>query len=197
MRTTRSLISNLLPLGLVLCGLVLVSTQSWGQGNCYTSSIMSPTPFMGTNDEIFQLSDQSVWQVKYEYEYLYEYYPAVTICPDINKLIIGDKQLDVIPISGSSQDLRRTPSRMPERSSYVIATYSGCDYFVADGTGGLYVLEWYGGHIPSEGDTIIGDIDSYGFKDVIYNGYSTGRVWIEDYLLSPTSAAEEINDHCN
>jgi hypothetical protein len=37
---------------------------------CYESSIVSPTPFMGNNDEIFKLSDGSVWEVKYEYEYL-------------------------------------------------------------------------------------------------------------------------------
>ena len=117
----RTLPSSLRLLGLVLCGLVLVSTQSWGQGNCYTSSIMSPTPFMGTNDEIFQLSDQSVWQVKYEYEYLYEYYPAVTICPDINKLIIDDKQLDVLPISRSGTRSRRVPSQIPDRSAYAVS----------------------------------------------------------------------------
>ncbi|WP_176716409.1 hypothetical protein [Aeromonas sp. EERV15] len=49
---------------------------------CIESSIVSPSPFMGNNDEIFKLSDGSLWIVKNEYEYLYEYYPSITICPD-------------------------------------------------------------------------------------------------------------------
>jgi len=62
---------------------------------CYESSIQSPAPFMGNNEEIFKLSDGSVWEVKYEYEYLYEYYPSVIVCPSRGKLILGEKSLDV------------------------------------------------------------------------------------------------------
>jgi len=50
---------------------------------------------MGNNEEIFKLADGSLWEVKYEYEYLYEYYPLVVICPDQGKLIIGEKSLNV------------------------------------------------------------------------------------------------------
>ena len=75
-------------------------------------------------------------------------------------------------------------------------TFSGCDYFIADGPRGLYVLEWFGGYDPSEGDTISGDIESYGMKDVIYNGNMEGKVWVEDFLESSSAAAEEIKDHC-
>jgi len=31
--------------------------------DCYQSSIVSPTPFMGNNGEIFKLADGSVWEV--------------------------------------------------------------------------------------------------------------------------------------
>ena len=79
---------------------------------------------------------------------------------------------------------------------YVVKTFSGCDYFIADGPRGLYVLEWYGGFDPSEGDTITGDIGSYGMKDVTYNNSYLGRVWVEDFLESPDAAMEEISDHC-
>ncbi len=48
---------------------------------CFESSILSPSPFMGNDGEIFKLADGSLWEVKYEYEYLYEYYPDVIICP--------------------------------------------------------------------------------------------------------------------
>ncbi len=68
---------------------------------CYNSSILSPSPFMGNNGEIFKLSDGSVWEVKYEYEYMYEYYPSVIICPSRGKLIVGKKSLNVAQISGS------------------------------------------------------------------------------------------------
>ena len=37
----------------------------------------------------------SIWEVKYEYEYMYEYYPSVIVCPDQGKLVIGDKKLNV------------------------------------------------------------------------------------------------------
>ena len=56
---------------------------------------------MGNNGEIFKLSDGSVWEVKYEYEYMYEYYPSVIICPSRGKLIVGKKSLNVAQISGS------------------------------------------------------------------------------------------------
>ena len=80
----------------------------------------------------------------------------------------------------------------------VVAYPSGCDYFIADGNRGLYLLEWYGGYDPSEDDLIVGDIGSYGFKDVYYPKQDReGRVWVEDYLLSEDSAIEQYRDHCN
>jgi len=54
---------------------------------------------MGNNDEVFILADGSVWQVKYEYEYLYEYYPSVVVCPSQNIIIINNKKLNIIPLS--------------------------------------------------------------------------------------------------
>lgn len=70
--------------------------------NCYTASITKPTPFMGNNGEVFKLSNGSVWEVLYEYEYLYEYYPTITACPDGNFIVLDDKKLSAKPISGSS-----------------------------------------------------------------------------------------------
>lgn len=70
--------------------------------DCYESSIVSPTPFMGNNEEIFKLADGSMWEVKYEYEYLYEYYPSVVICPNRGRLIIGEKSLNVELVAASS-----------------------------------------------------------------------------------------------
>ena len=68
--------------------------------NCYEGSILSPSPFMGNNGEIFKLNDGTIWEIKYAYEYLYEYYPNVIICPSRGKLIIKGKNLDVAKVSG-------------------------------------------------------------------------------------------------
>ena len=70
--------------------------------DCYESSIVSPVPFMGNNGEIFKLMDGSIWEVKYEYEYLYEYYPSVIVCPNKGRLIIKEKSLNVKLISNDN-----------------------------------------------------------------------------------------------
>ena len=54
---------------------------------------------MGNNGEIIKLGDGSLWEVKYAYEYLYEYYPSVIICPTKGKLMIKDKSIDVQAVS--------------------------------------------------------------------------------------------------
>ncbi len=87
---------------LMLVSIALASTLASAQ-NCYKSTVLSPSPFMGNNGEIFKLSDGSVWEVKYEYEYMYEYSPSVIICPSRGKLIVGKKSLNVQSISGSSK----------------------------------------------------------------------------------------------
>jgi hypothetical protein len=69
--------------------------------NCYETSIVSPSPFMGNNDEIFKLADGSIWEVKYEYAYLYAYNPSVTICPSRGKLILNQTTLNVQQVSRS------------------------------------------------------------------------------------------------
>mgnify|MGYP003451238141 CR=1 FL=1 len=66
---------------------------------CYEASIVKPTPFMGNDGEILKLSDGTLWEVKYEYEYMYEYNPDVIICPDSQRLIIDDTELDVQPLN--------------------------------------------------------------------------------------------------
>ena len=82
-------------------GFLLFLTLSQVYAQCYRDSIVSPTPFMGNNDEIFKLASGSLWQVKYEYEYLYEYYPDVVICPNEGKLLIKGKKLNVQALSSS------------------------------------------------------------------------------------------------
>ncbi len=79
----------------------------------------------------------------------------------------------------------------------IVGTGIGCDYVVADGPHGYYLLEWYGGHDPNEGDIIIGPINGYGFKDVCYPSHGEGRVYVDDYLLSKSRAFEELHQKCH
>lgn len=73
---------------------------------CVEGVIMSPTPFMGKDGEIFRLDDGSMWAVKFEYEYLYEYYPRVVVCGSRGKLYIKAKALNIQQVSTASN----TPS---------------------------------------------------------------------------------------
>ena len=83
-------------------------------------------------------------------------------------------------------------------TAVVVFYKSGCDYFVADGPNGYYLLEWYGGYDPVEGDVIIGKLNSYGFKNVHYPRRSReGRIYVEDYLLSKDEALEKYFEHCD
>ena len=68
---------------------------------CFQSSVLSPSPFMGNDGEVFKLVDGSIWQVKYEYEYLYEYNPDVLVCPNQGKMIVDGKSLNIEAISHS------------------------------------------------------------------------------------------------
>ena len=77
-------------------------SQRVPKSQCYESTINKPQPFMGNDGEVFILSDGSIWEVKYEYEYMYEYYPDVVICPNKNILIINDKELDIEYLSSGS-----------------------------------------------------------------------------------------------
>jgi len=59
-----------------------------------------------------------------------------------------------------------------------------CDYFLVKTSSGYAILEWYGGSEPEVGDILIGNIDSYGFKN-IYNKSrgSKLRVYVEEYWI--------------
>jgi hypothetical protein len=93
---------NRIPIWQATLLVVLVTGRGSAQ-DCYQSSILSPLPFLGNNEEIFRLADGSLWEVKYEYEYLYEYYPSVIICPSRGKLIVGKKSLNVQLVSGAQK----------------------------------------------------------------------------------------------
>jgi hypothetical protein len=60
---------------------------------------------------------------------------------------------------------------------------SGCNYFLVRISTGYDLLEWYGGHDPDKGDTLIGNYESYGFPDIVdETANETGRVYTERLL---------------
>ena len=75
--------------------------------DCYESSIMKPSPFMGNNDEVFKLADGSLWKVANSYSYMYAYYPQVVICPSSGKLMVNGKNLTVQQLSGNKSKQRQ------------------------------------------------------------------------------------------
>ncbi len=66
---------------------------------CYETTVQSPRPFMGNTGEIVKLADGSLWEVKYAYEYLYEYQPSAIICPRMEKLMVKGRTIDVLSVS--------------------------------------------------------------------------------------------------
>ena len=164
---------------------------------CYQTSVLSPSPFLGNHGEIVKLGDGSTWKVMGSYEYMYAYYPSVNICPSSGKLLVEGKTISVIPVGSASGNASK---QLPSSQIKVVFKRSGCrGYFLADGdSAGVYLLEWYGGYDPSEGDVIVGNIRGYGFKDVFYPQRSaSGRVYVDDFLLSSSRAIEKIREKCN
>jgi len=169
---------------------------------CFRTSVLTPTPLMGNQGEIFRTAEGDLYEVVGSYEYLYAYYPNVTICPSRGKMLVEGKTVGIV----AAQTTGRQPpvsSKAPApkgrgvaASITIVFRKRGCDYFLADGPRGLYILEWYGGHDPDRGDGILGDIDGYGFKDVLYTGGADGRVYVEEYLLSKDRALEELAEKC-
>jgi len=99
---------------LLVAGALLFITAGLASAQeCYESSILSPSPFMGNNGEIFKLADGSLWEVKYEYEYLYEYYPSVIICPSRGKLAIKGKSLNVEQVGARQSAPKSQPRQAP------------------------------------------------------------------------------------
>jgi hypothetical protein len=74
----------------------------------------------------------------------------------------------------------------------------GCDYYPVITTGGISILEWFGGYDPDKDDQLVGEIETYGFKNVILlPNERESRAWIEDYWLSNDRAIEKLRDKCN
>lgn len=83
-------------------------------------------------------------------------------------------------------------------SGTIAYKHSSCDYYIVSTGGDYALLEWYGGYDPDTGDTLVGDFESYGFKDIYDTtaGRET-RVYVEDYFMSEDDVIEEYQDQCD
>ena len=73
----------------------------------------------------------------------------------------------------------------------------GCHYYIVESSRGYTLLEWYGGYDTNEGDTLTGDFESYGLKDIFDETIgSETKAWVEDFLLSEQSVIEKYKKRC-
>lgn len=96
---------------LVMACFIMLLPRILAASDWYDASIISPTPFMGNNGEVFKLSDGSIWEVKYEYRYMYKYYPWVMVSPSQGKLLIDGKKLNVLMLA-SGQEVQKSKSNL-------------------------------------------------------------------------------------
>lgn len=134
---------------------------------------------MGTDGEIVRLIDGSVWEVKFEYQYLYAYNARVAVCPDKGTLVIGDKTLRVERVRSAA--VRPREQQAPAQSSQPART-------AAPRSGSAYVSK-----IETESDDIVrlvngaivevtsGSLGSVGIRrdSVLLLLGSSCRLWIE------------------
>lgn len=175
--------------------------------DCFEASVVAPSPLMGNHGEIFRTSDGAIYEVVGSYEYLYVYYPQVVICPARGRMLVNGKTVGIQVVqSATSRSTVPTDKKKGEGSQErthaskapitVVLRVRGCGYFIADGPQGYYLLEWYGGHDPVRGDGIYGQLGTFGFKNIIYDGGQEGRLYIDDYLISKDRALEKIHEKC-
>jgi hypothetical protein len=63
------------------------------------------------------------------------------------------------------------------------------DYIIIETNMGFVYAQQFGGSF-SRGDEVVGDLNSFGFKDVDVQS-SSGRIWIDDYMMSKSRATEK------
>ena len=78
----------------------------------------------------------------------------------------------------------------------VVLTPSGCSgRYVVQTAGGYVLAEWFGGASPNKGDSVVGELSSFGFKDIfIVTQSGMTRAWIDDYFLSKERIVEKLLD---
>jgi serine/threonine protein kinase len=90
-----------------------------------------------------------------------------------------------------------TPTYSARNTGIVAYTTYSCDYYIVQTTLGYSLLEWFGGRTPSKGDKIYGELNRFGFKDLVIGSSKVKtRAWIEDYMLTDKSVVEKFLKKC-
>ncbi len=188
-------------------GLMAMSVTSYGASDCYTSYVSKPTPMMGNVGEIVTLSDGTNWKVGLgEYNYLYQYYPNVSVCPSKGTITLPDS-LNPKAISVSKVTTSTTTSLAPiVKTAAVTTTVARCDNSSVQGT---YSVQWNG---VKSGKSIVGNYqmyfdgttasDGYGVATLggydSTNSYTTGKTGAFDMSYIDTSSKSQrykVNDN--
>lgn len=191
----------------LILGAALSLVCAYANANaCYRTMLTAPSPFLGNHGEIFRTAEGNIYEVIGSYEYLYAYHPTVTICPSAQKLLVDGRTIGINPIKTGQVEGKRpkrgsttsnTPQAPQSSQIQVVLRVRGCDYFIADGPQGYYVLQHYGGHDPIRGEGIHGDLGGFGFKDILYQNGQEGRVYVDNYLLGKERALERLQEKCS
>ena len=80
----------------------------------------------------------------------------------------------------------------------VVIYDKGCgSRLVVETPGGLALVEWYGGTMPSKGDVLVGDFDKYGMQEFYdLTTDRTGRVYVDEFWLSVDRVVEKLREKC-
>ncbi len=90
------------------------------------------------------------------------------------------------------------PARAAEDTRGQVLWTGGCGgRYVVETAKGQSLLEWYGGTEPKKGDTLAGDLDSRGFKELrIGTGAGKTRAYIDLVLATDAGVAEKLKKAC-
>lgn len=172
---------------IILCGYLFVMAGSSIAQDCYESSILSPTPFMGNNGEIIKLSDGSLWEVKYEYEYLYEYNPNVVICPSRGKLAIKGKALNVEQVGEAMSEKPKSKLRN-EPKEQMIESQIDADF---DGWDGETIVKLTNGQIWQQSEYYYYYHYSFMPKVIIYRSSGVYKMKVQG--IEKSVSVERLN----
>lgn len=86
-------------------------------------------------------------------------------------------------------------SNADQKNFEVVGSVRGCKYFVAEQASSYSLVEEWLCFRPSRGDAGFGDIGTYGLKEVKLNGM-TCTVYVDDWALGRSRAAEKLRDKC-
>jgi hypothetical protein len=128
--------------GFLITAFIFLAINQVQAQSCFESSVMSPTPFMGNNSEVFKLANGTIGEVVAEYEFMYEYYPSVTVCPSRSMMIVEGKRLNIkiLAAAAGSPSPNTPPSTQSANSQPSVIESKIDDEFEGYEVGNIYKL---------------------------------------------------------